>query len=151
MRRHLTLLFCFCSLFAADAATGKIKKVLPHFLDLQGRHMLSPSLFDRDAYQAVLRDHPEKRSAVRFDIEWKSKGPASAPLKMRVEMRGVAHEQPPVELSLEKTLEPTGLFGGWTSLTLQGEDYRKLGELTAWHVTLWQETRLLSEQKSFLW
>jgi len=151
MRGYLALLVCLCPLLAAQGATGKIKKVLPHFLDLRGRHTLSPSLFDRDAYQAVLRQHPEQRSAVRFDIEWKSKGPSGAPLKIRVELRGVAHEKPPVELSLERALEPTGIFGGWTSLTLKDEDYRKLGELTAWHVTLWEGTSLLSEQKSFLW
>ena len=39
-----------------DAARpGKISKVLPHWLDLQGRHTLSPSLLERDAYQAKLR------------------------------------------------------------------------------------------------
>src|SRR5437899_2397501 len=36
----------------ATAATGRIIKVLPHLLDLQGHHALSPSLYDRDAYQA---------------------------------------------------------------------------------------------------
>src|SRR5436190_15397663 len=138
MRRCLILLFCFCSVFAGEAATGRIIKVLPHFLDLQGRHTLSPSLFDRDAYQAVLRDHPERRSAIRFDIEWKSKNEPTTPLKMRVEVRGVATEKVPAQLTLEKDLERSGWFGRWTSLTIKGEDYRKLGELTAWRVTLWE-------------
>src|SRR4051812_42268091 len=151
MRRCLVLLFFFCFVLAGQAATGRIIKVLPHFLDLQGRHTLSPSLFDRDAYQAVLRQHPEQRSALRFDIEWKSKGSAESSLKIRAEVRGVARENLPIELTLERTLEPTGWFGRWTSLLLKDEDYRKLGELTAWRVTLWEGTRLLSEQKSFLW
>jgi len=151
MRGYLALLFCFVSLCAAEAASGRVIKVLPHFLDLQGRHTLSPSLFDRDAYQAVLRLHPEKRSAIRFDIEWKSKDSSASPLKMRVEVRGVARENVPIELLLEKNLEPTGWFNRWAALTLQGEEYRKLGDLTAWRVTLWEGTRLLSEQKSFLW
>ena len=70
---------------------------------------------------------------------------------MRVEVRGVATEKVPAQLTLEKDLERSGWFGRWTSLTIKGEDYRKLGELTAWRVTLWEGTRLLSEQKSFLW
>jgi hypothetical protein len=151
MRYCFALLLCFSSLLNAEGATGRVLKVLPHFLDLKGRHTISPSLFDRDAYQAVLRQHPEQRSALRFDIEWKSKGSPDAPFKIRAEVRGVARENLPMELTLERTLEPAGWFGRWTSLTLKDEDYRKLGEPTAWRVTLWDGTRLLSEQKSFLW
>jgi hypothetical protein len=151
MRRCLVLFLFLSCVFAGEAATGRVIKVLPHFLDLQGRHTLSPSLFDRDAYQAVLRQHPEQRSAIRFDIEWKSKNTPAAPLKMQVEVRGVAREKTVVQLTLEKSLEPTGWLGGWTSLAVKGEDYRKLGDLTAWRVTLWEGNRLLSEQKSFLW
>jgi hypothetical protein len=151
MRRCLALLFCVSWAFAAPAATGRVIKVLPHFLDLQGRHTLSPSLFDRDAYQAVLRDHPEQRSAIRFDIEWKSKDVPPSPLKMQLEVRGLATTKTVIQLKFEKTVERTGWLGGWTSLTVKGDDYKKLGDLTAWRVTLWEGNRLLSEQKSFLW
>ena len=57
--------------FAAVADGARVVKVLPHFLDLQGRHTLSPSLFERDAYQALLRKNPGQRSAVRFDVQCK--------------------------------------------------------------------------------
>src|SRR5258705_13546151 len=83
MRRFViyALLGCWLTLaWQASAATGRIIKVLPHFLDLKGRHSLSPSLYDRDAYQARLRDHREERSGMRFDIEWKSKGGVFEPL-----------------------------------------------------------------------
>jgi hypothetical protein len=151
MRRWLVLMFCVLSAFAAEAATGRVIKVLPHFLDLQGRHTLSPSLFDRDAYQAVLRDHPEQRSAIRFDIQWKNKETPANPLRMQLEVRGVATQKTVAQLKLEKTVEPTGWLGGWTSITVKDSDYKKLGDLTAWRVTLWEGTRLLSEEKSFLW
>jgi hypothetical protein len=42
-------------LVAAPAKPAKIVKVLPHYVDLEGRIALAPSLFERDAYQAVLR------------------------------------------------------------------------------------------------
>jgi hypothetical protein len=151
MRRWLVFMFCLGWGFAAAAATGKVIKVLPHFLDLHGRHTLSPSLFDRDAYQAVLREHPEQRSAIRFDIEWKSKETPAAPLRMQLEVRGVATQKTVVQLKLEKSVDPTSWLGGWTSLTVKDNDYKKLGDLTAWRVTLWEGNRLLSEQKSFLW
>src|SRR6476660_2957379 len=143
MRRWLVLMLCVWSAFAAEAATGKVIKVLPHFLDLQGRHTLSPSLFDRDAYQAVLREHPEQRSAIRFDIEWKSKGVPVSPLRMQLEVRGVATQKTVVQWKLEKNVEPTGWLGGWASLTVKDQDYKKLGDLTAWRATLWEGNTLL--------
>ena len=153
MRRSLVCLVSFTAFAAlhAAAATGQIKKVLPHFLDLDGRHTRSPSLFDRDAYQAYLRLHPNQRSGIRFDIEWKAKGVEASPLKLRVELRGVARGDIPKQMNLETDVRPGKRFENWTLLTLKGDDYKKIGEVTAWRVTLWDSDRLLSEQKSFLW
>ena len=44
-------------IWSAQAATGRVIKVLPQFLDLKGRNSLTPSLYERDVYQNVLRDH----------------------------------------------------------------------------------------------
>ena len=57
----LTLVCWFAAVLTAGASTGRVFKVLPHFLDTNGVHTLSPSLYERDAYQAHLRQHPEKR------------------------------------------------------------------------------------------
>src|SRR5215471_4560530 len=95
------------------AATGRVIKVLPHFLDLEGRVALAPSLYDRDAYQVVLRDHPEKRSGIRFDMQWKTKGTVWSDLKLRVELRGVAQGESPKQMILERDLETGGWFSHW--------------------------------------
>jgi hypothetical protein len=126
-------------------------KVLPHFLDLKGRASLSPSLYDRDAYQVELREHPEKRSGIRFDMQWRTRGAVWSDLKLRVELRGVAQGEAPKQMVLERDLEGGGWFSRWTSMTLVGQEYKTLGEVTAWRVTLWEGTDLLGEQKSFLW
>ncbi len=49
---RVLLLFVLATLAfpAAGAASARIAKVLPQLLDLEGRHALSPSLYDRDAY-----------------------------------------------------------------------------------------------------
>lgn len=70
---------------------------------------------------------------------------------MRVEARGAVTEKLPATIILEKTVNPTHWWGRWASLPLKGDDYKKLGDLTAWRVTLWEGDQLLSEQKSFLW
>src|SRR6059036_401414 len=105
MRRSfvcLSLVCCFAAVLSANASTGKVLKVLPHFLDTNGLHTLSPSLYERDAYQAYLRQHPEKRSGIRFDVQWKAKGPSFEPRTLRLELRGIAKGSLPRELTLEQ-------------------------------------------------
>ena len=155
MRRSWTWLG-LCLLLAhvpclSHGATGRVIKVLPLFTDLQGRVAISPSLYDRDAYQAILRQHPEQRSGVRYDIQWKTKGPVWSPLKLKAELRGVAKGNLPKGLVMEKNLELRGRFSHWSSLLLTGADYQGLVEVSAWRVTLWEGDQLIGEQKSFLW
>ena len=144
-------MFAVTLCFTAEGATGRIKKVLPLFVDQSGRESLSPSLFSRDAYQVVLRDNPAKRSGLKFTVNWKSRGPCWDPLTVRVEMRGIAEGALPREKILEKTVKPGRWFSSWSDLFLTGEQYERLGEVTAWRVTLWEGDRLLDEEKSFLW
>ena len=136
----------------SPAASGKVIKVLPHFLDLEGRHSTSPSLYDRDAYQAELRAHPEKRSGIRFDILWRARGEQKqkGKAKLRVELRGSAKGNLPTEKTLETEVTMSGI-SHWAAIKLEGEDYKQFGEVTAWRVTIWDGDKLLGEQKSFLW
>jgi len=153
MRRSLICFPLLCLLAAtisADAAAGRVIKVLPQFLDHQGRHALSPSLYDRDAYQAHLRKNPDLRTALRFEVQWKGKSANGAALQLRVELRGTAHGNLPRQKILEQAVKP-GLFSKWTALTLGGDEYKDFGEVAAWRVTLWAGDQLLGEQKSFLW
>ena len=137
--------------WSAQAATGRVIKVLPQFLDLKGRNSLSPSLYERDTYQAHLRDHTNLCSGVRFNVQWKVKGQVVDPVKLRVEMRGVARGDFPKHLELEKLVEPRGRFSHWAEIDLVGEEYKSFGQITAWRVTLWEGSQLLGEFKSFLW
>ena len=132
---------------SANAASPRIIKVLPHYLDDRGRHMLNPSLYDRDAYQEELRANPEKRAALRFDVHWKARRDDT--LTLRVEARGVASRQP-ATVVLDRKVE-AGWFRTWTPVLVSGDDYKRLGDLTAWRVTLWRGTNQVAEQKSFLW
>ena len=138
--------------WTAQGATGRVVKVLPEFLDLKGFNSVSPSLYERDAYQAVLRQHPEKRSGLRFYIQWKTKGGVWEPLKLRLELRGIAQGSLPKRLVLEEPIETTGRGGShWAGITLKGQAFKDFGEVTAWRVTLWEGDQLLSQQQSFLW
>jgi hypothetical protein len=153
MRRHLFILL-FCAMLApefAPAASGRLIKVLPQFLDLKGRNALSPSLYDRDAYQAILRQHPDRRSGLRFATQWKTKGVIWGDIKLVVEMRGVAQGDLPGQLVVERAVQPSRWLTTWSNVDVTGEEYKRLGESTAWRVSLWEGEKFLAEQKSFLW
>ncbi len=153
MRALLILLLTlglFATAHAAEAVTGRVVKVLPLLLDQQGRTALSPSLFDRDAYQAQLRAHTNQVSAIRYDVQWSAKNAGENKLKIRVELRGVGTANLPKLKTLETEAAP-GFFSRWTSLTLAGDDFKSFGAVTAWRTTLWAGDQLLGEEKSFLW
>lgn len=145
------LILWLAATVSSVAASGKVVKVLPHFLDLKGRHTLSPSLYDRDAYQAELRKKPDQRSGVRFDILWRGRSAVKdQPASLIVELRGTAKGDLPTQVVLEAPVKITGT-SHWAKITLAGEEYKKFGEITAWRVTLWAGDELIGEQKSFLW
>ena len=153
MRLFLLTLFLIASLgsaMAGDAVTGRVLKTLPFFLDKQGYDSTSPSLFDRDAYQAHLREHTNEVFGVRIDVQWKATKSSDEKLKVRVEARAVGLDGAPRLKTFEANVS-AGRFSRWTKFTLMGEDYKKFGSVVAWRATLWNGDDLLGEQKSFLW
>jgi hypothetical protein len=153
MRRLLITLLLLGSLSAAsasDATTAHIVKMLPLFLDLKGHDAISPSLFDRDAYQFFLRTHTNEVSAIRFDVLWSTSNAKDVKLTLRLELRGVGPDNLPRQTTLEQMVAPH-FFRHWTSFTLAGDDYKKFGGVVAWRATLWSGDQMLSEQRSFLW
>ena len=153
MRRFFGTLFLLgllATAFASDTATGRVLKVLPLLLDARGQDAISPSLYDRDAYQLYLREHTNEISAMRFDVLWKAANAGEARLKLRLDLRSVSSNSLPRQTTLEQSVTP-GHFSRWTALTLDGTNYNHLGALVAWHATLWSDDHLLAEQKSFLW
>jgi len=141
------VLILFVSALLANAQSEKIIKVLPHFLDSKGRASISPSLFDRDAYQAELRANHTNRSGLRFDVQWKASYYPS--LALRIEAKG-AHGKEPKLITLDQPVKHSN-FSQWTSVSLTGEDYKKFGELISWRALLVNGTNIVAEQKSFLW
>jgi hypothetical protein len=148
LRLTCSLLVGLAALSQAQAADGKLFKVLPQLLDLDGKHTVYPSLFERDEYQDFLRKNPDLRSGLRFAVHWRAKHAKARKLKLRIEMRGSEHPSP---IILEKATENSGWLGRWDSISLLGDDYRKLGELLSWRATLLEGERVLSEKRSFLW
>jgi len=141
-----------CALaYSAGAATGKVIKVLPFFVDREGNHTLTPSLYERDGYQDDLRRHPAKVSTMLFVVQWKVKGETTAPVKLRIELRGIPRAGAATEAILEQPLEPHGRYSHWADVPLPAARFKDLGEVTAWRATLWEGGTKIGGQQSFLW
>lgn len=150
--RSLFTIFLLLSLSVASLSThaaeaGKVIKVLPQYLDLQGRASIAPSLYERDSYQSQLRNHPDQRSGIVFNVC----SQRDKDLKLIVEARGVIRGKTPSLVVLEQTAPKNGFFKRWTKFTITGEDFKKIDTLTAWRASLWDGNQLVSEYKSFLW
>ena len=133
-----------------EASDGKVIKALPEFLDANGHSALSPSLYERDAYQAYLRHHPQERKALQLAVQWKASGVNWDNVKLCAELRGVSGNSL-TNLVLSLPVKKNGLFTTWTDFKLEGDAFKKFGELAAWRVTLWEGDQQLGSLQSFLW
>jgi len=147
-------ILCLTALPARPApalpASGKVIKALPQFHDQQGRTALSPSLFERDAYQAWLRKHPTQPTGLRLAVQWKARGVDWSRLKLRAELRGVLGNSLHTT-TLELPVNKKSHFSRWTDFKIDGEDFKQFGRLVAWRVTLWEGDQQIAAQQSFLW
>jgi hypothetical protein len=127
---------------------ARVVKVLPHLVDHQGRHTLSPSLYEREAYQAELRGHPEKRAGMQYEVLWTASRRVSGPLRLRLELRGAGGGLPEtIEMPVTR-----GFWGRrWTRVLVPPDQFRRLGTVTAWQVTLVESGKTLARAESFLW
>jgi hypothetical protein len=135
---------------AAKLTPASVVKVLTHLVDSQGRHTEAPSLYERDAYQAFLREHPELVSTVRFDIQWKARAHRPDGYVLRVEMRGSKMELSKMAVFEKKVHEPKFL-SKWSRIELTPEQFKKFGEPLAWRVSVWDGATMVDSQESFLW
>lgn len=143
---RLILLFCISSASLA-CASPKIVKTLLHLIDDEGRHMLSPSLLDRDAYQAHLRAHPEKVFGICFDIQLKLKSKETHKLKLAIRHSSGEDLQTFIR---EMDVVRKGK-SQWNRIRIDGEDHSKIGEMIAWRISLLQDQVEIASQESFLW
>ena len=143
------VLILFLALSAVTrAAEARILKVLPHLLDARGRNTLAPSLYERDAYQALLRSNPDLISALRFDVQYKSD--SRQPLVFRLEIRGTKMPRSQIR-TFETDLQPRRFFSSWGQLHLNKQIYEEIGPILAWRATLRRDGAILAVQESFLW
>jgi hypothetical protein len=119
-------------------------------MDKKGRRSLSPSLYERDAYQFFLRKHPLLRTGLSFEVNWKAKDVDWDKIKLRAEVRGMRNDTLRT-FTFEQPAKKNRHFSTWSEFKITGDTYKKIGELVAWRLSLWEGDRELGHQESFLW
>ncbi len=150
MRLKLSILLTFLLVFSVQAGSVKIFKVLPHYLDKDGHNTLSPSLFERDRYQALLRLDQTKCLTIRFDVQWRNTLKNFDDLSITVEMRGPKTNSPTISFS-EKISSRKSIWSHWTKIRIPEESFRELEGLEAWRVLIKDGDEVLKEERSFMW
>jgi hypothetical protein len=135
---------------AVRAGEGSVVKVLPQLLDLHGRHTLSPSLYERDAYQFHLRRNPKLRGGARLAVQWKAKNVDWTKLTLRAEMRCLLEDNLHT-VTMEQPAVKNGHFSSWSEFRIEGAEYKAFGQIVAWRVTLLEGNHQLGQLESFLW
>ena len=147
----LTLVMFFLgSVGTLQAGSVKIFKVLPHYLDKEGRHTLSPSPFERDRYQAILKADPEKCSTMRFDIQWRNTLKDFQNIRLKIELRGSNLRSKPIEFTEEFAVNKS-IWSKWSKIKVPEEVFEKLHNVSAWRVSIWDGEEMICEYQSFLW
>lgn len=147
----IILLAWLVSTVEAAAAPAKIIKVLPQFVDRNGRTALAPSLYERDAYQVRMRRDSTRRAGMRFNVQWRARGYQHHPLTLRVEVRGANVQAQFRPATYEKAVMPRRWFTRWSVIPIDEEEFTNLGEVIAWRVALRDGDQELADLKSFLW
>jgi hypothetical protein len=151
MRRFLiALAILFLLAPVIQAGEGSVVKVLPQLLDEHGRHALSPSLYERDAYQFHLRKTPKLRAGARLVVQWKAKKVDWTQLKLRAEMRCLLGDALHT-VTMEEPAVKNGHFSSWSEFRIEGADYKTFGQIVAWRVTLFEGDHQIGQLESFLW
>jgi hypothetical protein len=100
-------------------------------------------------YQDGLRANPGEQSGIRFNVQWKS-SVRGKPLTLKLELIGSdAWQSEP--LVLERPVIRRGIFSQWSTITLRGSDFNKIGNVMAWRSSLWDGESMIAAHQSFLW
>ena len=135
---------------SASSSEARVVKVLPTLLDRNGKNSLSPSLYERDAYQAILRKSKELVSALRFDVQWKAPTATSKTVTLRLELRATAHsDSAPLVFDQEVHVKKHGTR--WSRMILDKETYSKVGQVVAWKISIIDQGKPIAQRTSFLW
>lgn len=145
-----------CAHRPAQEPEARILKVLPSLLDSEGRASIHPSLYERDAYQALLRKESARVGGIRFDILWKASSvPATrSPVVLKLELRGSSRDATGKSgdiVVVERPIPSSHAGRAWSRIVLGPDEFRRVGEVSAWRATLLREDRVVATTQSFLW
>lgn len=143
------------------AAGRHLKKVLFFWLDEDGQYSQHPSMFERDAYQAYLRDNPEEIHGLKVAVllSGSSGKLESSSLELKIQGPPGPEIKEPLEFRLELADKLDRKLRRWVywdidpvNAEASDEALKLLPEsIVSWRLTLLDEGQPVDRLQSYLW
>ncbi len=102
------------------------------------------------SYQYSLRHEPNRQSGGRFHIKWRApKG--STQVRLVLDVRGLTPANETVRDTLSESFADMDGWAEWTTLDIKERQFKRLGEIMAWRVTIYSGDRVMAELPSGNW
>lgn len=101
-------------------------------------------------YQYELRHAPDKQFGCRFHIKWKApRGTAQA--RLVLDVRGLNKNNETVLDQFTVTRSLVEDWAEWSTIDINGPQFKRLGTIMAWRVSIYNRDRVMAELPSGNW
>lgn len=101
-------------------------------------------------YQYKLRHQPQNQYGARFHIKWKGPKGASR-IRLVLDVQGLTPSNESTRATIARDLPDLDGWAEWTTLDITGTQFKQLGEIMAWRVTILAQDRVMAELPSANW
>jgi hypothetical protein len=102
------------------------------------------------AYQYDLRHDPFRQRGARFHIKWKAPRRAER-IRLVLDLQGLNPANESTRATVAAHQPDMDGWAEWTTLDIKGQQFKKLGEIMAWRVTLYSGDQVMAELPSANW
>lgn len=102
------------------------------------------------AYQYVLRHEPRRQTGARFHIKWKAPRKTDQ-LRLVLDLQGLNASNESTRDSISRSFPDRDDWAEWTTIDVTGAQFKKLGTIMAWRVTIHSGDRIMAELPSANW
>jgi hypothetical protein len=107
-------------------------------------------LKEEAVYQYELRHHPELQRGARFHIKWKAPR-GSAPFRLVLDVQGLTADNVSTRGTFTQDYPEHDGWAEWATMDISGKEFKRLGTIMAWRISLYKGDRVMAELPSGNW
>ena len=128
-----------------------VLKVNRNLLDNLGYETFAVGDLKKEAdYQYMLRHSPLKQKGVRFHIKWKAPRRSGA-IRLVLDVQGLNAANLTTRDTVTQNYPDMDGWAEWSTIDITGKQFKQIGEIMAWRVTICSGDRVMAELPSANW